>query len=87
MKDPGIRKSFTFKEIMMWSIPALLYAIGQYMYYYILSIVDTPVTLQVFGSLETVIVGVFSVVILKKKYIFIAFCFLDCLAFTGQLCC
>ena len=38
------------------------------MYYYILSIIDTPITVQVFGSLETVIVGVFSVVVLKKKY-------------------
>ena len=52
----------------MWSIPAFLYAIGHYMYYVILSIVDTPVTVQVFGSLETVIVGVFSVLILKKRY-------------------
>ena len=53
----------------MWSIPAFLYAIGHYMYYVILSLVDTPVTIQVFGSLETVIVGVFSVLILKKRYI------------------
>ena len=66
-KDPTIRKSFSLKEILLWSVPAFLYAIGQYLYYYILSIVDTPITLQVFGSLETVIVGVFSVVILKKK--------------------
>ena len=53
----------------MWSIPAFLYAIGHYMYYVILSLVDTPVTIQVFGSLETVIVGVFSVLILKKRYV------------------
>lgn len=53
----------------MWSIPAFLYAIGHYMYYVILSLVDTPVTVQVFGSLETVIVGVFSVLIMKKRYV------------------
>lgn len=69
MQDPSIRQSFTLKEILMWSIPAFLYAIGHYMYYVILSIVDTPVTVQVFGSLETVIVGVFSVLILKKRYV------------------
>ena len=66
-KDPSIRKSFSLKEILLWSVPALLYAIGHNVYYYILSIVDTPITVQVFGSLETVIVGVFSVVVLKKK--------------------
>ena len=67
-KDPSIRKSFSFKEIMLWSVPALLYAIGHNVYYYILSIIDTPITVQVFGSLETVIVGVFSVVVLKKRW-------------------
>lgn len=46
-KDPSIRKSFSFKEIMMWSIPAFLYAIGHNMYYSIMSMVDTPVTVQV----------------------------------------
>lgn len=46
-KDPSIRKSFTFKEIMLWSVPAILYAIGHNMYYYIMQIVDTPVTVQV----------------------------------------
>lgn len=66
-KDPSIRRSFTLKEIFLWSIPAFLYAIGHNVYYYILSIIDTPVTIQVFGSLETVIVGVFSVLVLKKK--------------------
>lgn len=46
-KDPSIRKSFTFKEIMLWSVPAILYAVGHNMYYYIMQIVDTPVTVQV----------------------------------------
>ena len=47
IKDPSIRRSFTFKEIMLWSVPAILYAVGQDMYYSIMQMVDTPVTIQV----------------------------------------
>lgn len=32
---------------MLWSVPAILYAIGHNMYYSIMSMVDTPVTIQV----------------------------------------
>ncbi|KAM7456880.1 hypothetical protein BLSTO_02356 [Blastocystis sp. subtype 1] len=68
-KDPTVRKYFSFKEIMLWSVPAILYAIGHNMYYSIMSMVDTPVTIQVFASLETVIVGVFSVILMGKRCI------------------
>ena len=47
IKDPSIRRSFTFKEIMLWSVPAILYAVGHNMYYSIMQMVDTPVTIQV----------------------------------------
>ncbi len=45
----------------------MLYCVANNLFYVIIEISD-PVTAQVFGSLEIVIVGLFSVLILRKRY-------------------
>lgn len=64
------RYHYTIKDIFLWAIPALMYMIANNLYFVVISISDSPITQQVFGSLETVIVGLANVFILKKQYPF-----------------
>ena len=61
------RYSYSLKDILLWSIPALLYMIANNLYFVVISISDSPITQQVFGSLEIVVVGLANVFVLKKQ--------------------
>ncbi|KAK8815461.1 hypothetical protein WA158_003673 [Blastocystis sp. Blastoise] len=65
-QDKNVRKQFEVKEIFLWVVPSLLYCVANNLYSLIITISD-PITAQVYGSLEIVTVGLFSVLILKKK--------------------
>lgn len=61
------RYSYSLREIFMWSIPAIFYLIANNLYFVVISISDSPITQQVFGSLEIVVVGLANVFVLKKQ--------------------
>ena len=61
------RYSYSLRDIFLWSIPALLYMIANNLYFVVISISDSPITQQVFGSLEIVVVGLANVFVLKKQ--------------------
>lgn len=56
------------KDIFLWAIPALLYMIANNLFFVVISISDSPITQQVFGSLEIVVVGLANVIVLRKRY-------------------
>ena len=64
MKEP--RATFTFSEIMFMSIPAVLSAIANLLFYYLHRTIDNELVIQAFGSMEIVVIGVASVVLLGR---------------------
>lgn len=62
------RYNYSVKDILLWIFPSSLYVIANNLYFVVISISDSPITQQVFGSLEIVIVGLANVFILHKKY-------------------
>ena len=67
LRGTAKRYSYSLRDIFLWSIPALLYMIANNLYFVVISISDSPITQQVFGSLEIVVVGLANVVVLKKE--------------------
>ena len=61
------RYQYSIQEIFPWAIPALLYMIANNLFFVVISISDSPITQQVFGSLEIVVVGLANVIVLKKR--------------------
>lgn len=61
------RYQYSIKDILLWAIPACLYMIANNLYFVVINISDSPITQQVFGSLEIVIVGLANVFILKRQ--------------------
>lgn len=61
------RYNYSLRDIFLWSIPALFYMIANNLYFVVISISDSPITQQVFGSLEIVVVGLANVFVLKKQ--------------------
>ena len=60
--------------------------IANNLYFVVISISDSPITQQVFGSLEIVIVGLANVFILNKKSLFLLSPNVDFRACSGPLC-
>lgn len=69
LRGTAKRYSYSLRDIFLWSIPALLYMIANNLYFVVISISDSPITQQVFGSLEIVVVGLANVVVLKKEFV------------------
>ena len=67
LRGTAKRYCYSLRDIFLWSIPALLYMIANNLYFVVISISDSPITQQVFGSLEIVVVGLANVVVLKKE--------------------
>ncbi|KNB43050.1 hypothetical protein JH06_3101 [Blastocystis sp. subtype 4] len=61
------RYQYSLRDIFLWAIPACLYTIANNLYFVVINISDSPITQQVFGSLEIVIVGLANVFILKRQ--------------------
>ena len=61
------RYQYSIQEIFAWAIPALLYMTANNLFFVVISISDSPITQQVFGSLEIVVVGLANVIVLKKR--------------------
>ena len=63
----AIRYNYSVREIFLWIIPSCLYVIANNLFFVVISISDSPITQQVFGSLEIVVVGLANVFVLKKQ--------------------
>lgn len=67
-KHKAIRYSFTLKDILYISIPALCSSISDYLYYYLVEVLQDELTVQAFSSLEIVVIGIASYLIIGRKY-------------------
>ena len=64
MKEP--RATFAFSEILFMSIPALLSAVANLLFYYLHRTLENELVIQAFGSMEIVVIGIASVVLLGR---------------------
>lgn len=67
MKSPSVRQCLTLRDILSMSIPAVLNAVGERIFYYLQTSLNDELVIQAFESFEIVIIGVASVFLLGRK--------------------
>ena len=66
-KHKAIRYSLTMEDILYIGIPALFSSISDYLYYYLVEVLQDELTVQAFSSLEIVVIGIASYLIMGRK--------------------
>lgn len=61
----------------MWCVPALIYAFGNNIQFLVMKKLNSPVSALIFGSTEIIHVGIASMIILHKKYLFVYIIYLN----------
>ena len=59
------------KDILYIGIPALFSSISDYLYYYLVEVLQDELTVQAFSSLEIVVIGIASYLIMGRKYLYL----------------
>lgn len=67
VKDPSIRKQLTLWDIFYMSIPAILNAIADKLFFYLQTALNDELVIQAFGAFEVVIIGIASYILLGRK--------------------
>ena len=62
-----MRGVFTVKDIMYMSLPAWINSTADTLYFYLIYTLNDELIVQAFGSLEIVVIGIFSFLLLKRK--------------------
>lgn len=63
-----VRKVFSLKDIFFMSIPAWFVCISDHLYFYLVHVLNDELVVQAFSSLEIVVIGIASYVILGREY-------------------
>ena len=78
-----VRYSFTLKDILSMSMPALINAAADTIFFFLIYTLNDELIVQAFSSLEIVVIGIASYLILGRKYLFFYVFKLDCRESTG----
>ena len=67
LKDPSIRKQLTIGDIFYMSVPAILNAIADKLFFYLQTTLNDELVIQAFGAFEVVVIGVASFILLGRR--------------------
>lgn len=72
-----VRYSFTLKDILSMSMPALINATADTIFFFLIYTLNDELIVQAFSSLEIVVIGIASYLILGRKYLFLYYFTID----------